>query len=79
MLINTGVIIKANDYNLRLALVLNIRSWTAKVIILKIGEIGLYRKALLFFLGLILGEYMVGGAWVVVRLITGFPVYSFYR
>ena len=65
--------------NLRLALVLNIRSWTAKVIIQKIDEIGLYREALLFFLGLILGEYMVGGAWVIVRLITGFPVYSFYR
>ena len=54
-------------------------SWAAKVVILKVGGIGLYRKALPLFMGLILGEYMVGGAWVIVRLITGFPVYSFYR
>lgn len=54
-------------------------SWAAKVIILKVGGIGLYRKALPLFLGLILGEYVVGGAWVIIRLVSGFPAYSFYR
>ena len=54
-------------------------SWTAKVIILRVGGIGLYRRALPLFIGLILGEYIVGGAWVIVRLLCGLPVYSFYR
>jgi len=54
-------------------------SWTVKVIILRVGGIGLYRKAVPIFLGLILGEYIVGGAWVIIRLLTGLPVYSFYR
>jgi hypothetical protein len=52
-------------------------SWTTKVIILKFGGIGLYRKALPLFLGLLLGEYIVGGACI--RLLLGVQVYSFYR
>jgi len=54
-------------------------SWAAKVIVLRIGGIGLYRKAVPLFLGLILGEFIVGGAWVVTRLLFGVTVYSFYR
>ncbi|MFC1716817.1 DUF6785 family protein [Candidatus Poribacteria bacterium] len=54
-------------------------SWAIKVIILKFGGIGLYRKALPLFLGLLLGEYIVGGAWVIIRLLFGVQVYSFYR
>ena len=54
-------------------------SWAAKVMILRIGGIGLYRKAVPLFLGLILGEFIVGGAWVVTRLLFDIPVYSFYR
>lgn len=54
-------------------------SWAAKNLILRFGGIRLYHKVLPLFLGLILGEFIVGGAWVIVRLIWGVTVYSFYR
>ena len=31
------------------------------------------------FLGLLLGEFIIGGAWVLVRLFWNITVYSFYR
>ena len=54
-------------------------SWAVKVILMKVGGIRLYRKAFPLFLGLILGEFLVGGAWVLVRLFWNVQVYSFYR
>ena len=54
-------------------------SWAAKNLILRFGGIRLYHRVLPLFLGLILGEFIVGGAWVLVRLIWGVSVYSFYR
>lgn len=54
-------------------------SWTAKNLILRFGGIKLYHRVLPLFLGLILGEFIVGGAWVIIRLICGVSVYSFYR
>lgn len=54
-------------------------SWTAKNLILRFGGIRLYHRVLPLFLGLILGEFIVGGAWVIMRLIWGVSVYSFYR
>ena len=54
-------------------------SWGVKTILLKVGGIRLYRKAYPLFLGLILGEFMIGGIWVLIRLFTGIQMYSFYR
>lgn len=54
-------------------------SWGIKNLILRFGGIRLYHRVLPLFLGLILGEFIVGGTWVVVRLIWGVSVYSFYR
>lgn len=54
-------------------------SWAIKTAILKFGGIGLYRKAKPIFLGLILGEYVVGGGWAIIRLLFNVQVYSFYR
>jgi hypothetical protein len=54
-------------------------SWAIKTVILKFGGIGLYRKARPIFLGLLLGEFIIGGGWVVFRLFTNIQVYSFYR
>ena len=54
-------------------------SWAIKTTLLKIGGIRLYRKVFPLFLGLILGEFTIGGAWVLVRLFWGIQVYSFYR
>ncbi|MFC1719435.1 DUF6785 family protein [Candidatus Poribacteria bacterium] len=54
-------------------------SWLTKNTILRFGGIRLYRKAFPFFLGLLLGEYLVGGAWVVIGVLFNVEVYSFYR
>jgi hypothetical protein len=54
-------------------------SWAIKVILLRIGGIRLCHKMLPFFLGLLLGEFIIGGAWVLVRLFWNIMVYSFYR
>jgi hypothetical protein len=54
-------------------------SWAVKVAVLRLGGMRAYRKAAPLFLGLLLGEYIVGGAWVLIRLAFGVRVYSFYR
>ena len=54
-------------------------SWAVKVILLKVGGIRLYRKVSPLFLGLLLGEFTIGGGWVLIRLFFGVTVYSFYR
>jgi hypothetical protein len=54
-------------------------SWLIKKSVLRFGGIKLYRKIFPFFLGLILGEYLVGGGWVVIGVLFNMEVYSFYR
>ena len=54
-------------------------AWSLKNILLKVGGIRLYRRLFPLFLGLILGEFIVGGAWVLIRLLYNIEVYSFYR
>jgi hypothetical protein len=45
-------------------------SWTAKWIILKYGGIKLYRKAFPLFLGLVLGEFVIGSLWGIIGLLN---------
>lgn len=54
-------------------------SWLIKKTVLQFGGVRLYRKAFPFFLGLLLGDYLVGGTWVVIGVIFNIEVYSFYR
>ena len=44
--------------------------WLCKVLILKIGGFKLYRRCRPFFLGLVFGEALIGGAWIIVGLFT---------
>ena len=39
--------------------------WAAKLILLRLGGMRLYRRALPFFLGLILGDYVAGSIWAI--------------
>ena len=41
-------------------------AWLIKVIILKLGGIGLYRRTRPFFLGMILGSFATSGVWLIV-------------
>lgn len=52
----------------------------AKWAILKFGGLKLYRKARLFFLGAILGDFIIGNFWLtVVGLCFGKPTYIFWQ
>jgi hypothetical protein len=53
-------------------------AWIIKSAVLRYGGLRLYRRALPFFFGLILGESMPGCAWSLVGLIFHVPSYSFF-
>lgn len=53
-------------------------SWLLKSTILKYGGLKSYRKAIPFFIGLILGEFMIGGFWNIVSVVFNVPVYRFW-
>jgi hypothetical protein len=50
-------------------------AWLAKRITLRYGGIRAYRSALPFFLGLILGDYVVPSLWGVFGMATGYQQY----
>lgn len=53
-------------------------TWIAKSIILKLGGIRLHQQAIPFFLGLILGDYVMGSIWAIIGPVIGKPVYSIF-
>lgn len=53
-------------------------AWAAKVAILRYGGLKVYRSALPFFLGLIIGELMMGCLWGIVGITFGLPYYNFF-
>jgi hypothetical protein len=53
-------------------------AWLAKVAILRAAGLRGYRDALPFFLGLVLGEFVVGAMWNLVGLIFGLEIYRFW-
>jgi hypothetical protein len=54
-------------------------SWLIKWILLKHGSIKAYRNATPFFLGLILGEYAIGGFWNILGIALGIRTYGFFE
>lgn len=46
-------------------------AWAIKSAVLKYGGPKWYRKSLPFFLGMILGQYVSGGSWIVLDALTG--------
>jgi hypothetical protein len=53
-------------------------SWALKVLTLRYWGLKGYRAALPFFVGLVLGEFTVGGFWSFVRGVLGVQTYTFY-
>lgn len=47
----------------------------AKQIILRTGGLRMYRKAIPFFLGLVLGDYSIGCIWSIIGIAFGIPIY----
>jgi len=52
-------------------------SWLLKLVILKFGGVKAYRGAIPLFLGIILGEFFIGGFWSLHRAIWNVPSYRF--
>ena len=46
-------------------------AWLIKAAVLKYGGPGLYRKTRPFFLGLILGQFVIAGVWLIIDYFTG--------
>lgn len=51
--------------------------WLMKWIFLKYGGIRGYRRAVPFFLGLVLGDFVLGCVWAILGLLTGEATYMF--
>ena len=54
-------------------------AWLAKVVIMRYGGYKMYMRLLPLFMGLILGEFVIGGAWSIIGVIWGVPVFGFWR
>ena len=52
--------------------------WLIKLLITRYGGARLYRKALPFFIGLVLGEFIIGNLWTIIGGIMGIPVYRIW-
>lgn len=50
-------------------------AWLLKVSVLRYGGMGMYRRALPFFLGLILGDFVSGSAWSLVSVLLNQNMY----
>jgi len=53
-------------------------SCIAKWAILKYGGLRTYRKAVPLFLGLVLGDFVIGSFWNILSIILNRPMYTFY-
>lgn len=53
-------------------------AWLLKFVILRYGGIKLYRQAIPFFLGLILGDYTIGSLWAIIGPVLGIQTYKIY-
>lgn len=53
-------------------------SWLAKLLVLRYGGLKVLRQFVPFFLGLILGEFIVGGFWTLIGISLGIPTYAFW-
>ncbi|MEI6915651.1 MAG: DUF6785 family protein [Armatimonadota bacterium] len=53
-------------------------AWGIKGLMLRYGGLKLYRQSLPFFMGLILGECVAGGGWLLVGVLLGIRTYAFW-
>ena len=53
-------------------------AWIVKLLLLKLGGLHIYRKATPFFLGLILGQFVVGSIWPILGIIFHVPTYGIW-
>jgi hypothetical protein len=54
-------------------------AWLLKFFILRYGGLRLYHRALPFFLGLVLGDYIAGAIWSLLGVIGDMPTYQIFH
>lgn len=54
-------------------------SWLAKWLLLRHRGLKAYRQAFPFFIGLIFGEFIIGGLWSIIGIVGQMPVYRFWH
>lgn len=64
----------SNSYNMEVFWSPLFFGWLAKIIVLRFGGLRLYRRALPFFLGLILGHFITSGTWTIIGVIINQPI-----
>ena len=52
--------------------------WVLKLILLKYGGRNAHRKAMPFFLGLILGQFTIGSLWTILGMVFNIPAYGIW-
>jgi len=67
----------ADDYSMQWFWASLWLSWLLKTITLKYGGIKRYRRAVPFFIGLILGEFVIGSLWSIIGIVSGTSTYAF--
>ena len=53
-------------------------AWVIKAVLLRYGGLASYRRAVPFFLGVALGDYIVGSIWGILGILTDTPLYHFF-
>jgi hypothetical protein len=53
-------------------------AWLIKFVLIRYGGMTAHRRAIPFFLGLILGDYTIGALWSLLGLTLGVPTYKIY-
>ncbi|MCS6777446.1 MAG: DUF6785 family protein [Chloroherpetonaceae bacterium] len=53
-------------------------AWVVKALILRYGGLRTYRQTLPFFLGVILGECVLGSLWMLIGIVLRIPTYAFW-
>jgi hypothetical protein len=49
--------------------------WLIKLLVLRYGGIAAFRRGIPFFIGLILGDYVISSAWALLGLYLNIPTY----
>jgi hypothetical protein len=54
-------------------------AWVLKIIVLRYGGRGGFQRAVPFFIGLMLGQFVVGSLWNIYGIIVQVPTYQFWQ
>ncbi|MBM3240036.1 hypothetical protein FJZ31_27430 [Candidatus Poribacteria bacterium] len=71
--------LSATDWAIRWTWACCLISWAIKSAILRYGGLKVYRQVLPFFLGLLLGEFVIGGLWSLLGMSLHIPTYNFWH